>query len=107
MPIRNSVESFWQRKVNDALQRGGNLLIPSFAIERTQELLLDLASLTNSGAISEAPIFLDSPLAIQATNVFAAHLADLEDVPHNSNPFHRRNIHFTATVDESKGDRPL
>lgn len=90
------------KEVNDALQRGGNLLIPSFAIERTQELLLDLASLTNSGAIPEAPIFLDSPLAIQATNVFAAHLADLEDVPHNSNPFHRRNIHFTATVDESK-----
>lgn len=90
------------QEVNDALRRGGNLLIPSFAIERTQELLLDLAELTNNGTIPESPIFLDSPLAIKATNVFTEHLSDLEDVPPNSNPFQRRNIRFTASVDESK-----
>lgn len=90
------------KEVNDALRRGGNLLIPSFAIERTQELLLDLAELTNDGTIPETPIFLDSPLAIKATSVFTEHLSDLEDVPGNSNPFQRRNIRFTASVDESK-----
>lgn len=89
-------------EVKDALKRGGDLLIPSFAIERTQELLLDLAVLTNSRAIPELPIFLDSPLAIRATNVFAEHLGDLEDVPDGGNPFKRPNIRFTATVDESK-----
>ena len=89
-------------EVKAALKRGGNLLIPSFAIERTQELLLDLSVLTNSGTIPELPIFLDSPLAIQATNTFAAHLSELEDVPGITNPFKRRNIRFTATVDESK-----
>lgn len=91
-----------EKEVKSALERGGNLLIPSFAIERTQELLLDLSALIHGGAIPEVPIFLDSPLAIRATDVFTAHLDDLEDVPHDGNPFQRRNIHFTATVEESK-----
>jgi metallo-beta-lactamase family protein len=90
------------REVTAALGRGGNLLIPSFAVERTQELLLDLSTLAKRGAIPEAPIFLDSPLAIRATDVFAAHLDDLEDVPKDASPFQRHNIHFTATVEESK-----
>ncbi|WP_162906535.1 MBL fold metallo-hydrolase RNA specificity domain-containing protein [Algihabitans albus] len=89
-------------EVNSALRRGGNLLIPSFAIERTQELLLDLSALMRKGKVPEVPIFLDSPLAIRATNVFTAHLRDLEDVPDDGNPFQSRNIRFTATVEESK-----
>lgn len=89
-------------EVKGALRRGGNLLIPSFAIERTQELLLDLSALMREGKVPEAPIFLDSPLAIRATNVFTAHLRDLEDVPDDGNPFQSRNIRFTATVEESK-----
>lgn len=89
-------------EVNTALNRGGNLLIPSFAVERTQELLLDLTALTQIGTIPEVPIFLDSPLAIRATSVFTKHLDHLEDVPGDGDPFQRRNIHFTATVDESK-----
>lgn len=89
-------------EVGSALERGGNLLIPSFAVERTQELLLDLSTLMSSGSLPDVPIFLDSPLAIRATSVFSAHLDELEDVPVDSNPFQRRNIHFTATVEESK-----
>lgn len=89
-------------EVVSALKRGGNLLIPSFAVERTQELLLDLSTLADDGRIPEAQIFLDSPLAIRATNVFTEHLADLEDVPKVGNPFQRQNLHFTATVEESK-----
>jgi metallo-beta-lactamase family protein len=54
----------------DAQKAGGPLLIPAFAVERSQELLADLQILTREGAVPEADIFLDSPLAIEATEVF-------------------------------------
>jgi metallo-beta-lactamase family protein len=89
-------------EVNTALARGGNLLIPVFAVERTQELLLDLGTLFDRGTIPEAPVFLDSPLAIRATEVFEKNAAMLEDMPANGDGFRRPNIRFTETVDESK-----
>lgn len=53
-----------------ARKAGGPLLIPAFAVERSQELLADLMRLMDEGAVPEADIFLDSPLAIEATEVF-------------------------------------
>ncbi|MEQ9517988.1 MAG: MBL fold metallo-hydrolase [Parvibaculum sp.] len=90
------------REVNEALARGGNLLIPSFAVERTQELLLDLAHLFDDGTLPTVPVFLDSPLAIKATEVFAKNAHDLEDTDGHGNPFRRSNIRFTGTAEESK-----
>ncbi|MBX3485853.1 MBL fold metallo-hydrolase RNA specificity domain-containing protein [Phenylobacterium sp.] len=58
------------RELRDAHRAGGPLLIPAFAVERSQELLADLQILTREGEIPEADIFLDSPLAIEATEVF-------------------------------------
>jgi metallo-beta-lactamase family protein len=58
------------RELRDARTAGGPLLIPAFAVERSQELLADLQILTRAGDIPEADIFLDSPLAIEATEVF-------------------------------------
>jgi metallo-beta-lactamase family protein len=52
-------------EVEAALARGGKLLIPAFAVERTQELLYDLSALFDSGRIPKLPVFLDSPLAIK------------------------------------------
>ncbi len=60
-------------EVRAALDRGGNLIIPVFAIERTQELLLDLATLFDRRMIEPRPIFIDSPLASRATEVFSKH----------------------------------
>src|SRR3989344_3620494 len=57
-------------ELRDAQKAGGALLIPAFAVERSQELLADLQILTRDGEIPEADIFLDSPLAIEATEVF-------------------------------------
>ena len=90
------------REVKEALARGGNLLIPSFAVERTQELLLDLAHLFDEGELPTVPVFLDSPLAIKATEVFAKNAHLLEDTGSHGNPFRRPNIRFTGTAEESK-----
>ncbi|WP_299393766.1 MBL fold metallo-hydrolase [Pelagibius sp.] len=90
------------REVEGALKRGGNLLIPAFAIERTQELLLDLSILFDQGKLPKVPVFLDSPLAIKATRVFAKHAARLEDTDSVPDPFSRPNFRFTESVEESK-----
>lgn len=89
-------------EVNAAMKRGGNLLIPAFAVERTQELLLDLARLFDSGQLPNITVFLDSPLAIHATDVFTKNVDALEDVGPGRDPFRRHNFRFTESVDESK-----
>ena len=58
-----------QSEVQAALVRGGNLIIPVFALERAQELLLDLGHLLSTNAIPQAQVFVDSPLAIRTTGV--------------------------------------
>jgi len=60
-------------EVRAAHAANGPLLIPAFAVERTQELIVDLVDLMNRGEVPTAPIFLDSPLAIRATEVFRQH----------------------------------
>lgn len=57
-------------EMRDAHEAGGPLLIPAFAVERTQELLADLLQVIEDGGAPMADIFLDSPLAIEATEVF-------------------------------------
>lgn len=57
-------------ELRDAQAAGGPLLIPAFAVERTQELLADLLTMMDDGSVPEATIFLDSPLAIEACEVF-------------------------------------
>jgi metallo-beta-lactamase family protein len=90
-------------EVKRALGNGnGMLLIPSFAIERTQELLADLCLLFGDGTLPKVPVFLDSPLAIRATEVFSKYLSELEDVGDRPDLFRHPNIHFTETVEASK-----
>ncbi len=56
--------------------RGGTVLIPSFAVGRAQSLLFHIQRLMNSGRIPDLPVFLDSPMAINASDIFCRHLAD-------------------------------
>lgn len=86
--------------VKEALARGGNLVIPVFALERTQELLLDLARLADANRIPNVPIFVDSPLASQATRVFASYADELEDVD-GDDIFHHPSIRYVDDVAES------
>ena len=56
--------------VKETILKGGTLMIPSFAMERTQELLFELNAMHNAGEIPDVPMFLDSPLAIKLTEVY-------------------------------------
>lgn len=69
-----------EREIRQALAAGGNLVIPVFAVERTQELLLDIATLLDAGRLVNTDVFVDSPLASRVTRVFAAHADELEDM---------------------------
>ncbi len=60
-------------QVLDALQRNGKVLIPAFAVERTQQLLYALNKLRERDCFPAIPIFVDSPLAVSATEIFRLH----------------------------------
>ena len=62
-----------------AASRHGAVLIPSFAVERTQEILVDIVLLMEQGVVPHAPIFIDSPLALKATEVFSHHAKSIEN----------------------------
>ena len=87
-------------EVKLALARGGNLVVPVFALERTQELLLDLAQLIDGGRIGHAHVFIDSPLASRATDVFRRHSRELEDIG-GDRVFDHPSFHFTESVEAS------
>lgn len=89
-----------EAEIKTALARGGNLLIPVFALERTQELLLDIATLINTNRIDKPYVFIDSPLASRATDVFAKHAAALEDLSEGE-VFRHPAFHYVASAQES------
>lgn len=89
-------------EVREALAAKGALLIPAFAVERTQELLVDLVDLMERGDAPKAPIFLDSPLAIRATEVFRRHAESLDTEVDLERLLRSPLLRFTETVDESK-----
>ncbi len=89
-------------------KKGGKLLIPSFALERTQELLYDLHVLFDERRIPNMPVFVDSPLATKFTRIFEknkeAFDAETRDffLSKGKNPFTFANLKHTETVDDSK-----
>ncbi len=88
-------------EVITARARGGNLLIPVFALERTQELLLDLAMLINTGKLPHISIFVDSPLATKITRVFAMHARELDHVDPDE-VFRHPAFHYVEDVAQSR-----
>ncbi len=92
--------------VRDTAARGGRILIPAFAVGRTQELVYDLHTLRRDGKIPEIPIYIDSPLATNATAVFAMHPEAYDQneelVRRSPNLFDFPMVSFTRDVSESK-----
>lgn len=89
-------------EVKAAIHPDGVMLIPSFAVERAQELISDLTRLMEDGELPRIPIHVDSPLATRATRIFARHARDLENGQLLMEGIQSRNVHFTETVEQSK-----
>ena len=93
--------------VNHTYQRGGKMIVPAFAVGRTQQLVLLLHELINAKAIPAFPIFVDSPLAVNVTEVFRKHpeLYDAEARAFESNhedPFGFSRLTYVRDVNQSK-----
>lgn len=85
------------------LSAGGNVVIPAFAVERSQELLHDIGVLMANGELPKATVFLDSPLAKNVTEIFIKHAHTLDDVAiENGMLFRDPNFRLVESVDESK-----
>ncbi|MEP6766092.1 MAG: MBL fold metallo-hydrolase RNA specificity domain-containing protein, partial [Gemmatimonadaceae bacterium] len=94
------------KTVRETAARDGRVIIPSFAVGRTQELVYDLHALHNAGQIPAIPIYIDSPLAFNATAVFELHPEVFdrnEDLVRITNElFKFPLLQFTRDVSESK-----
>lgn len=93
--------------VRRAVDQKGWLLIPAFAVGRSQEILYDLRELEKSGAIPSIPVILDSPMGIQATAIYAAHIEEHDAAltrveAGGTAPFAPRHFTLSRTVDDSK-----
>src|SRR6478735_3897511 len=69
----------FERIVIDAVNRGGKMLVPTFAVGRAQLITLLLAKMFRAGKIKPFPIFLDSPMAVEATKIYASHVELFDD----------------------------
>ena len=99
------------RILQETLDRGGNLVVPCFAVGRTQEMLYLLRHIKNEGLIhghDGFPVWVDSPLAVEATNIYAAGLTDYYDeetlalLAEGENPIRLPDLHLSITSDDSR-----
>lgn len=93
--------------INSTLNAGGNVVVPSFAFERAQEILYYLNELLTGGNIPQLMVFLDSPMAVSITDVFARHPKlydeEMSELVHlDRSPFDFPGLEMVRTVDESK-----
>ncbi len=97
-------------------ERGGKVIIPSFALERAQEIVFALKQLQDQGRLPDMPVYVDSPLTVKITDVFKLHPECYDEQTrellqgHNS-PFEFRGLRYVESVDDSKAvtddDRPM
>jgi len=92
--------------VQFSVSKGEKILIPAFAVERTQEILYILGEFFREGRLPDIPIYLDSPLAIKATEIFRKNKKYYDDearaiVDRGFDPFDLPHLHFTESTKES------
>lgn len=96
--------------INRTIQRGGSILIPAFAVDRTEVILIRLRELVEQGKIPNLPIFADSPMALKALDFYRQAINeaspevrdDIVAIWKGKDPFDAGNLHQLLTVDESK-----
>lgn len=105
--IKNSYEDL-ARTINETSRRGGKVIIPSFAVERSQELLYIIHELKDEKAVPDIPVYLDSPLAVRIVNIFSEFIDLYDDetrerfLKKGENPFIFSKLHLVESPDASK-----
>ncbi len=105
--VANTPEEFYKWIEGTCLHKKGKLIIPSFSVGRTQELLYLLNDLSLNGKLKNIPVFVDSPLSFEATNVVKHHAENFNSniqqlLKTDDDPFDFPGLKFIETVDESK-----
>ena len=101
-----SIDEFYQA-ITETFKRGGNVIIPTFALERAQELLYFLSQGVTQGRLAQSTqVYLDSPMAISATEIFRRHPEGFEAATaklfeDGGDPFALPGLHFTRDTAES------
>jgi len=103
--IKETIDEFAEA-VRETLKRGGNVIIPSFAVGRTQDILYILNQLSREGRLNHLNVFIDSPLATNATKIFLKHpecfdKETLELISKGQFPKGAPTLKFTETPEES------
>jgi metallo-beta-lactamase family protein len=93
--------------IETCVNKGGKLIIPAFSVGRTQEIVYSLDGFFNQGRLPKVDIFVDSPLAVNATSVFRMHpecfnTEILKAMETHSDPFGFNSLHYVTRVEESK-----
>lgn len=104
---KESEEDLLKIVVETCVDKGGKLLIPSFSIGRTQEIVFVLNNLYNKGLLPKIDVFVDSPLSVNATEIFRLHPECMNDelkavLKYDDDPFGFNSLHYIKSVDESK-----
>lgn len=100
-----------ERVIRNTTNKKGVLLIPAFALERTQEMIFELNELIENNAVSRIPVFVDSPLAIKLTSVYQKYSRDpmyfnrdvIGHINEGDEIFNFPGLHMTLTPEESRG----
>jgi metallo-beta-lactamase family protein len=95
------------RLIQDVAKRGGSVVVPAFAVERTQKLIFLLKDMMESGEIPRLPVFADSPMAILAMKIFVEHEQEFTEptrrlIDRYGEPLAWEGFHFASTAEESK-----
>jgi metallo-beta-lactamase family protein len=99
---------YLEKIINEAVKNQSRIIVPAFALGRTQELIYILHKLHNEGRIPAIPIYLDSPLGNSITEVFKKHNADFDKqtwqdfINNNESPFAFEKLNYIKTITESK-----
>jgi metallo-beta-lactamase family protein len=94
--------------INRTVERGDKIIIPAFAIERTQELIFCIHLLLDEKRIPDVPIYVDSPMAVNATTIFRMHEECYDDetrrafLDHHENPFGLSSLYYVSTKEQSQ-----
>jgi metallo-beta-lactamase family protein len=106
-PAYTEMESELAGVLGRAVGRGGKVVIPSFALERAQEVVYALKRLRDAGQLPKVPVYVDSPLTVQITEIFKLHPdcyeADLrETLGRDGSPFEFPELHYVGAKEESQ-----